>query len=430
MKTNANGVATLSNIPIGTYTISEEDIVRYVKQATQNATVTDGGTAKVYFNNELKKGNIKIQKNCEDNLKSGLTFNVTGSDGSSYNAITNSNGIAEINNIPVYDVNNNKITYTVKETNVPIKYVTPDNQTVTLETNKTSTVTFNNILKKFRVTVTKSDIEKGHAQGDAKLSGAVYGIYKGEQLIDTYTTDENASFTTKYYVCDTDWTIREISSGEGYLVNSKVYSVGADPKLYTVELNETSNAVTEQVIKGNIAIIKHTDDGSTQIETPEKGAEFQIYLKSAGSFVNADKDERDTIVCDEDGFASSKLMPYGVYTVHQTKGWDGREKIKDFDVFINSDGKTYKFLINNANFESYLKVVKLDKETGKQIAYEGAAFEIYDSDNHRISMQFTYPEVTTIHTFYTNSEGFPSLPQMYLQLLKAHGTQQKDRLRA
>lgn len=411
MKTNANGVATLSNIPIGTYTISEEDIVRYVKQATQNATVTDGGTAKVYFNNELKKGNIKIQKNCEDNLKSGLTFNVTGSDGSSYNATTNSNGIAEINNIPVYDVNNNKITYTVKETNVPIKYVTPDNQTVTLEADKTSTVTFNNILKKFRVTVTKSDIEKGHAQGDASLAGAVYGLYKGETLMASYTTDSNASFTTDYFVCDTDWTIREILSSEGYLVNTKACPVGADPKLYTVEYNETSNAVTEQVIKGNIAIIKHTDDGSTQIETAEKGAEFQIYLKSAGSFVNADKDEKDTIVCDEDGFASSKLLPYGVYTVHQTKGWDGREKIKDFDVFINSDGKTYKFLINNANFESYLKVVKLDAETNKPIAYEGAAFEIYDSDNHRISMQFTYPQVTTIHTFYTNSEGYLITPE-------------------
>ncbi|MGN1123059.1 MAG: SpaA isopeptide-forming pilin-related protein, partial [Eubacterium sp.] len=254
-------------------------------------------------------------------------------------------------------------------------------------------------------------IEKGHAQGDAKLSGAVYGIYKGEQLVDTYTTDENASFTTKYYVCDDDWTIREITASEGYLLDTRVHKVGAEPKLYTVEYNDTANAVTEQVIKGNIAIIKHTDDGSTQIETPEKGAEFQIYLKSAGSYVNADKDEKDTIVCDEDGFASSKLLPYGVYTVHQTKGWDGREKIKDFDVFINSDGKTYKFLINNSNFESYLKVVKLDKETGKQIAYEGAAFEIYDSDGHRVNMQFTYPQVTTIHTFYTNSEGYLITPE-------------------
>lgn len=347
-------------------------------------------------------GNLKITKTSEDNIVKGMVFTVKGN-GKTYTMTTDANGTAELDNIPVG-------TYTISENDI-IKYVKQTDKTVTVSDGKTANVSFNNILKKFRVTVTKSDIEKGHAQGDAKLSGAVYGIYKGEQLVDTYTTDENASFTTKYYVCDTDWTIREISSSEGYLVNSKVYPVGADPKLYTVEYNETSNAVTEQVIKGNIAIIKHTDDGSTQIETAEKGAEFQIHLKSAGSYVNADKDEKDTIVCDEDGFASSKLMPYGVYTVHQTKGWDGREKIKDFDVFINSDGKTYKFLINNANFESYLKVVKLDKETGKQIAYEGAAFEIYDSDGHRVNMQFTYPQVTTIHTFYTNSEGYLITPE-------------------
>lgn len=354
------------------------------------------------FNINVEFGNIKITKASEDNIVKGMVFTVKGN-GKTYTMTTDANGTAELNNIPVG-------TYTISENDI-VRYVKQTDKTITVLDGKTANVSFNNILKKFRVTVTKSDIEKGHAQGDAKLSGAVYAIYKGEQLVDTYTTDENASFTTKYYVCDTDWTIREISSSEGYLVNSKVYPVGADPKLYTVELNETSNAVTEQVIKGNIAIIKHTDDGSTQIETPEKGAEFQIYLKSAGSFVNADKDERDTIVCDEDGFASSKLLPYGVYTVHQTKGWDGREKIKDFDVFINSDGKTYKFLINNANFESYLKVVKLDKETGKQIAYEGAAFEIYDSDGHRVNMQFTYPQVTTIHTFYTNSEGYLITPE-------------------
>jgi len=272
-------------------------------------------------------------------------------------------------------------------------------------------VNFDNILKKFRVKVVKTDIEEGTAQGDASLAGAKYGLFKGDELIDTYVTDSNASFTTDYYVCDTDWTLKELASSEGYLLDSTVYEVGADPKLYTVEYNTTNNQVKEQVIKGNIAIIKHTDDGSTQIETPEKGAEFQIYLKSAGSFVNADEDERDTIVCDEDGFASSKLLPYGVYTVHQTKGWDGREKIADFDVFINEDSKTYKFLINNSNFESYVKVVKLDAESGKQIPYAGAGFEIYDSEGHRVSMQFTYPEVTEIHTFYTNSEGYLITPE-------------------
>ena len=411
LTTDDKGNAELKNIPVGTYQIYEGDILRYVKQAVKSVTVTDGNTANVSFKNELKKGDIKIQKNSEDKIVKDFTFKVNGSDGSTYSAKTNGDGIATITDVPVYDSNNKKIVYTVQETNVPVRYVTPDGQTVTLEADKTSSITFNNILKKFRVTVVKSDIEKGHAQGDAKLSGAKYGIFKGEQLIDTYTTDSNASFTTDYYVCDKDWTIREIESSEGYLVNDEVYKVGAEPKQYTVELNNINLDVVEQVKKGKIAIIKHTDDGSTQIETPEKGAEFQIYLKSSGSFVKADKDERDTIVCDEDGFASTKLLPYGVYTVHQTKGWDGREKIKDFDVYIDTDMKEYKFLINNSNFESYIKVVKLDAETGKQIAYEGAGFEIYDADGHRVNMQFTYPEVTTIHTFYTNSEGYLITPE-------------------
>ena len=349
-------------------------------------------------------GDMKLVKTSEDGIVAGINFTVTGAKGFSKTVTTNANGEIDISDLAPG-------TYTITEENID-RYVPNQSQSITVASNKTSSVSFYNILKKFRVTVTKQDYEKGHAQGDAKLGGAVYGLYKGDELIAQYTTDSNGSFTTDYYVCGTDWTVREITPSEGYLLNDTVYKVGADPKDYTVEYNNAPDmTVMEQVIKGKISIIKHTDDGETQIETPEKGAEFQVYLKSAGSFVNADKDERDTIVCDEDGFASTKLLPYGVYTVHQTKGWAGRELITDFDVFINKDGKTYKFLINNKNFESYLKVVKLDKETGKQIAYEGAAFEIYDSDNHRVTMQYTYPQVTSVHTFYTNKEGYLITPE-------------------
>lgn len=349
-------------------------------------------------------GDMKLVKTSEDGIVAGINFTVTGANGFSKTVTTNANGEIDISDLVPG-------TYTITEENID-RYVPNQSQKITVSSNKTSSVSFHNILKKFRVTVTKQDYEKGHAQGDAKLSGAVYGLFKGNDLIAQYTTDNNGSFTTDYYVCGKDWTIKEIAPSEGYLLNDTVYKVGADPKDYTVEYNNAPDmTVMEQVIKGKISIIKHTDDGETQIETPEKGAEFQVYLKSAGSFVNADKDERDTIVCDEDGFASTKLLPYGVYTVHQTKGWDGREKITDFDVFINTDGKTYKFLINNKNFESYLKVVKLDKETGKRIPYEGAAFEIYDSNNHRITMQYTYPQVTSIHTFYTNKEGYLITPE-------------------
>ena len=169
--------------------------------------------------------------------------------------------------------------------------------------------------------------------------------------------------------------------------------------------------VTEDILKGKIAIIKHTDDGSTKIETPEKGAEFQVYLKSAGSYSKAKETERDTLVCDEYGFAETKDLPYGTYTVHQTKGWNGTEFIADFDVFVNEDGKTYKYLINNASLESYVKIVKVDSKTRKQIPYAGAGFQIYDPNDKLVTMTYTYPEVTTIDTFYTNSDGYLITPE-------------------
>lgn len=388
-------VITWTDEKIGPQSGQLQDIVTF------GQSVSD--PVKAYLNVKVSLGNAKLKKVSEDGEVANVRFHISGN-GISKDVTTNANGEINIANLAPGN-------YQISEY-TDVKYVPQDTQTVTIVSGQTASVQFSNVIKKFRVNVTKQDYEKGHAQGDAKLGGAVYGLYKGDSLVAQYTTDQNGAFTTDYFVCGTDWTVREITPSEGYLLNDTVYKVGADPKDYTVEYNNAPDmTVMEQVIKGKISIIKHTDDGETQIETPEKGAEFQVYLKSAGSFVNADKDERDTIVCDEDGFASTKLLPYGVYTVHQTKGWDGREKITDFDVFINTDGKTYKFLINNKNFESYLKVVKLDKETGKRIPYEGAAFEIYDSNNHRITMQYTYPQVTSIHTFYTNKEGYLITPE-------------------
>lgn len=388
-------VITWTDEKIGPQSGQLQDIVTF------GQSVSD--PVKAYLNVKVSLGNAKLMKVSEDGEVANVRFHISGN-GISKDVTTNANGEINIANLAPGN-------YQISEY-TDVKYVPQDTQTVTIVSGQTASVQFSNVLKKFRVNVTKQDYEKGHAQGDAKLSGAVYGLFKGNELVAQYTTDQSGTFTTDYFVCGTDWTVKEISPSEGYLLNDTVYRVGADPRDYNIEYNTAPNmTVMEQVIKGKISIIKHTDDGETQIETPEKGAEFQVYLKSSGSFVNADKDERDTIVCDEDGFASTKLLPYGVYTVHQTKGWAGRELITDFDVFINKDGKTYKFLINNKNFESYLKVVKLDKETGKQIVYEGAAFEIYDSDNHRVTMQYTYPQVTSIHTFYTNKEGYLITPE-------------------
>ena len=421
-KTNANGVAEFSGLKVYntstgkaiTYTVSEINVdTRYEVPKAQNVTLTSGDvdlTVNVKFNNQLKTGSIKINKQSEDNRNGDREFTITGN-GKTYTIKTGSDGIAILSDIPVYNSNNEKITYTISEKNVPVKYVVPADQTATLTADATTTKKFKNILKKFTVEVTKQDSETTSAQGDGTLAGAVYGLYKDGELVDTYTTDENGYFKTKEYVCG-NYTVQEISPSEGYLLDETVYSVGAEAEYYFIEHNPLSMTVTEDVIKGNIAMIKHSDDGSTQIETPEVGAEFEVYLKSSGSYANAKDSEKDCLVCDENGFAQTKDMPYGIYTVHQTVGWEGTEFIADFDVNISENGQTYRYLINNAEFESYVKVVKVDSETGKTIPYEGAGFEIYDSNGQKISMTFSYPTPTTIDTFYTNSEGYLITPEV------------------
>ena len=404
--TTANGGKfQLDNLMPGVYTVTEQSIDKYVPQEVHRVTIVAGQVATVNFNNVLKRGNLQVIKSSEDNLVEGVKFHLYGTSlaGIAVDeyAVTDKNGVATFKDVLI----SGSTPYTLEEVDTAIRYVVPEKQTAPIQWKEVTNRDFTNILKKFSVTVTKSDREKGTAQGDAKLSGAVYGIYKGDTLVDKYVTDSDGQFTTKEYVCDSDWTIREITPSEGYLLDKTIHKVGAEPKLFTIEHNLVANDVTEQVMKGNIAIIKHTDDGETKIETPEKGAEFEIYLKSSGSFEKADKDERDTIVCDENGFAQTKDMPYGVYTVHQTKGWEGRELMKDFDVFISQDGQTYRYLINNANFESYIKVVKVDAETGKTIPYAGAGFQIYDPAGNKVSMTFTYPTPTTIDTFYTDADG-------------------------
>ena len=134
-------------------------------------------------------------------------------------------------------------------------------------------------------------------------------------------------------------------------------------------------------------------------------------MKSAGSYGAANKDERDTIVCDENGFGQTKDMPYGIYTVHQTSGWEGREMMDDFDVFISQNAQTYRYLINNRNFESFVNVVKVDAESGKSIPYAGAGFKIYDPQGNQVKMTFTYPTPTTIDVFYTDANGSLVTPE-------------------
>ena len=387
-------------------------------------TMMTGASDPVSFFVKIKTetyGTAKIVKTSEDGIVSGIPFQISGTDilGNKVDetVTTGENGQIKENLLPG--------TYLVKELPVD-RYVTPSAQYVTIESGQTSTVHFSNILKKFRVHAVKSDADTGTAQGDATLAGATYGIYNNGELVDTYTTGPDGSFMTRYYVCGDNWTVREIDPSTGYLLNDTVYEVGASPTLYEVELNTTENQVTETVIYGNIQLVKHTDDldpdvsgdentdepNEGVIERPEAGAVFEVYLKAAGSYDAAKESERDLLTTDGDGFASSKMLPYGHYTIHQVSGEEGKAFIPDFTVFISSNGQTYSYILNNRTITARLRVEKCDAETGNIIPMTGTGFQIKDlSTGKFVTQDIYYPNPETLDTFYVSDEGWLMLPE-------------------
>lgn len=412
--TNTDGIAEFDGLHVydfGSksailYNIAEVNTEeRYEIPKAKDVTLTGGNadlTVAVDFENILKKGSIKINKQSEDGQNGDRTFTISGG-GQTYTLTTSNDGTAILTDIPVFDGSNKPIVYTISENDVPVRYVVPAEQSTTLEADETVEVTFENKLKKFTAEVTKKDSENVSAQGNATLAGAVYGLYCDGERVAQYVTDENGYFKTDEFVCG-NYTLQELSPSQGYQLNDEIYTLGTEPENYQIETNPISLDVTEDVKKGKISIIKHSDDDENVVENLETGAEFELFLKSAGSYDIAKDSEKDYLITDENGFAESKLMPYGVYTVRQTKTVNDAAFVADFDVFIAENGKTYKYILNNAPFKSYIHVTKIDAESGKTIPYEGAGFQIFDADNNLVNMG--------VDTFYTNSEGFLITPEM------------------
>lgn len=564
--TKEDGTITVEGMFPGTYTVTEAGYDRYEPQDSQTVTIVGGKTATVTFNNTLKRGKLEVKKTSEDGLVEDVTFHLYGTSLSGLAvdeyAVTDASGVARFENVLI----SGSEPYVLEEVDTAIRYVVPANQTVPVEWNNVTQRNFENILKKFRVEVVKTDAETGYSQGDASLAGAVYGLYHGDELVASYTTDANGSFTSDYFICDSNWTLREISPSEGYLLDETVYAIPAEPGNFTVELNSISSDVTEQVIKGRIRIVKHidaeldveelteapveemetvaaevkqesqsvsgndliataaellaetvssaavqtevdetmehqadvttsdsdaaalddeaamteseetaseADSGETEtmpetdseetetepettpetetetepeteteetqkpeteipeeyqpeeipsedleasggagiVEQPEEGAKFQIYLTSAGSYDNAREAERDILVTDADGFAMTKDLPYGRYTVHQIEGKEGQAFVKDFTVFIRNEDETYSFIINNQTQSSLIRVEKHDVETGKIIPAANIGFQVRDmATGELITQTVYYPTPVEITTFFTNDEGWLMLP--------------------
>ena len=253
-----------------------------------------------------------------------------------------------------------------------------------------------------RLRVSTGNIKIVKTSEDGRVDGITFRI-KGNGADKTVKTANGGSITAD-----------NLAPGE-YTVTEETPEEYAEREAQhiTVVSGQTSTVSFNNILKkGKIAIIKHSDDGGTKIETPEKGAEFEVFLKSAGSYASAKETERDTLVCDKNGFAETKPLPYGEYTVKQTKGQSGREHIAPFNVFIREDGETYRFLINNAVFKSAVEIVKKDAETGKIIPAAGIGFKVRNTDTGKFVVQhITYPTPADIDTYYTDITGKLMLPE-------------------
>ena len=379
VSTDASGVAVVSDLMAGEYTVTEKTPDGYVSEEPKTVTVAYGKTSIVEFHNELQRGDIEVTKTSEDGLVEGVKFKLSGISTTGIAveeyATTNAEGIALFEDIPVGD------NYVLEEVETAERYVVPAKQNIKVEWESVTEAAFNNVLKKFNLVLTKTDTEKGGAQGDATLEGAVYGIYKDGELLKSYTTDANGKFTTDYFVCGEGYTVKEITPSKGYLLDETVYTLDVAADNYYIEKNTETLAVTEQVIKGTVQLTKVDKDFP---ENKLTGAEFEVYVDT-----NNDKklDANDTLLGKlteaERGIYSMSGLVYGGYFIKETvapKGFILDSNAYYFEIAEN--GKTVvveneagKGFVNVSQSGS-LKIVKTSSD-GK---VEGFSFRV-KSDN-------------------------------------------------
>lgn len=390
--TNADGEMQLDDLRPGVYTVTEQSNDRYEPQEVRQVTVISGQVATVAFHNMLKRGSLEVVKTAEDGLNKGVKFHLTGTSlaGLSVDeyAVTGSNGKAVFSDMLI------GTDYILSEVDTGIRYVVPEDQTTAVEWNTVTQAEVRNVLKKWSATVTKWDAETGLPQGDATLAGAVYDVYRGEELVDTYTTDESGQFTTTDYVCGNDWTIRELSPSEGYLLDDTVYPVGAEPQHYTEEYNPIALDVTEQVIRGGVTLTKVDKDYP---ENKLEGAVFEVYRDSNR---NQELDAEDELLgtMEELGGGEYALtgLCYGGYFAKEAQAPEGFYLDENAYYFaITTDGETVtveneagKGFVNAAQVGS-LRIVKTSSD-GK---LEGFSFRVTGANG--------YDQV-----FQTDAEGF------------------------
>ncbi|EAC7982074.1 LPXTG cell wall anchor domain-containing protein [Listeria monocytogenes] len=371
-------------------------------------------------------GDGVIVKKDKDSGKtlSGAQYHVTGDDFDK-TVTTGLDGKVNLNDLIVGN-------YKVVETKAPAGYTidsTP--KTLTIKAKETTTLNVNNKEAFFQVKLTKEDAETGaKTQGAATLKGAEYTFYADSALSKPLQTvsigDDNTAMSQKFsFENKTERTIyaKETKAPVGYNIDTTVYPIKATQDNQTTEVFLKTATSKDKVIEGKVAITKTAgmpEDGNYfGGELPVlEGAEFTITS-------NTTKQVVDTITTDENGRAESNWLPYNTYTVHESITPAGYQPVPDFQVTIDTEGKTHYYVLEDVAKSSAIKVVKKDATTGKVIPAKGTQFRILDAMGNVIEQKVTYPTPMTISLFETASDGSFTMPypliagDYFLQEVKA-----------
>lgn len=335
------------------------------------------------------------------------------------------------------------VTLYFKETKAPKGFLINDEvRSITLDSEDSYTETISDMPGNDPITLLlKKQTADGHGSGDTRLEGAEYTVKYYDILsdIDLAIAGNEAKYTwifrtnergyiflaDNYLVTGSDGLVKDISgrytlplgtitlqetkAPEGYLLNDTVYVAqtvldSGNNTVRTTNLPTDDNAAQETPYEGTISIQKFL--GGSTVKTSEPDAEFEIYLTSAGSYDAAPEESRQTITTDANGYAITKRLPYGTYTVHQTKGNNKYYFVDDMEITISENNANYHKILEDSPIEFYIKMVKKDADTGKPVNVAGTTFELYDDNGSKISFNImTSSGMQTIDSFTTDENG-------------------------
>lgn len=335
------------------------------------------------------------------------------------------------------------VTLYFKETKAPKGFLINDEvRSITLDSEDSYTETISDMPGNDPITLLlKKQTADGHGSGDTRLEGAEYTVKYYDILsdIDPAIAGNEAKYTwifrtnergyiflaDNYLVTGSDGLVKDISgmytlplgtitlqetkAPEGYLLNDTVYVAqtvldSGNNTVRTTNLPTDDNAAQETPYEGTISIQKFL--GGSTVKTSEPDAEFEIYLTSAGSYDAAPEESRQTITTDANGYAITKRLPYGTYTVHQTKGNNKYYFVDDMEITISENNANYHKILEDSPIEFYIKMVKKDADTGNTVNVAGTTFELYDDNGSKISFNImTSSGMQTIDSFTTDENG-------------------------